>query len=192
MPDSRFQLSLVFTDSSSRKNMLSTLLWSSLTVGYAQAANIPFLAPLKNPVNNLSTLPLPPIQEWACDIRSWTRAPDLSPGLVTPADARLAFNGSNCNDIVGWQVGLRFKERAIVKLKCAGSLRSGLGMKVDLNDRSKDIPELPVRPVFQWNATDMQRNQADWNDVYSAGGGILDNRFDEELKKYSKFSSCGG
>lgn len=166
---------------------------SSLHIlGYAQAANIPFLALSGKPENSLSTLLVLPTQEWACNIRSWTRAPDLSPGLGTPSDARLAFNGSDCNDIVGWQVGLRFKERAITKLKCVVSRSSGLEMIVDLSDRSKDIPELPIRPEFHWNTTDMQRNQADWNDVYFAVGGGLDIRFDEEMKKYSMCSSCEG
>lgn len=56
-------------------------------------------------------------EEWACDLRAWTRAPDLSPGLSTPAEARLAANGSACEEIARWEVGLRFKERAIVKLR---------------------------------------------------------------------------
>lgn len=54
---------------------------------------------------------------WACDLRAWTRAADLSPGAVVPAEARLAANGSACGDVVGWEVGLRFKERAIIKRK---------------------------------------------------------------------------
>jgi len=58
-----------------------------------------------------------PETEWACDIRAWTRAPDLFPGAIVPAEARLAANGSACVDIVGWEAGLRYKERAIVKMK---------------------------------------------------------------------------
>jgi hypothetical protein len=54
---------------------------------------------------------------WACDIRAWTRAPDLYPGAKVPAEARLAVNGSACGDIVGWEAGLRYKERAIIKMK---------------------------------------------------------------------------
>jgi hypothetical protein len=56
-------------------------------------------------------------EEWACDLRAWTRAPDLSPGLSTLAEARLAGNGTACNEIDRWEVGLRFKERAIIKLR---------------------------------------------------------------------------
>lgn len=43
----------------------------------------------------------------------------LSPSGSFPAQARLALNGSHCGDIMRWQVGLRFKERAIIKLKYA-------------------------------------------------------------------------
>jgi hypothetical protein len=38
---------------------------------------------------------------WLCDIRVWVRAPDLYPGSVLPAEARLAANGSDCRDVVG-------------------------------------------------------------------------------------------
>lgn len=54
---------------------------------------------------------------WECDVRVWTRAPDLSPGRVIPADARLAANGSACGEIVKWEVGMRLKERALIKMK---------------------------------------------------------------------------
>lgn len=54
---------------------------------------------------------------WECDLRAWTRAPDLTPGSVIPAEARLAVNGSACEDVVKWEVGLRYKERAIIKRK---------------------------------------------------------------------------
>lgn len=59
---------------------------------------------------------------WDCDVRVWTRAPDLSPGKAIPADARLAANGSACGDIVKWEVGMRLKERALIKMKCAAVL----------------------------------------------------------------------
>lgn len=54
---------------------------------------------------------------WNCTIRGWVRAPDLSPVSSTPGEARLAANGSQCGDIASWAVGLRFKERAIAKLR---------------------------------------------------------------------------
>ena len=57
------------------------------------------------------------VPQWACDIRAWTRAPDLYPGAKIPAEARLAVNGSACGDIVGWEAGLRYKERAIIKMR---------------------------------------------------------------------------
>jgi len=54
---------------------------------------------------------------WNCTLRGWVRAPDLAPSRVSPGEARLAANGSACGDIEAWAVGLRMKERAIVKLK---------------------------------------------------------------------------
>lgn len=59
--------------------------------------------------------------KWNCTLRGWVRAPDLSPSQVFPGEARLAANGSECGDIVAWAVGLRLKERAIVKLKSVGT-----------------------------------------------------------------------
>jgi hypothetical protein len=55
--------------------------------------------------------------EWDCTLRGWVRAPDLAPSQTFPAEARLAANGTACGDIEAWSVGLRMKERAIVKLK---------------------------------------------------------------------------
>lgn len=61
------------------------------------------------------TSPIPP--KWSCTIKAWVRAPDLSPNLlVSSADARLKANGTDCDDIVKWEVGLRFKERGVVRL----------------------------------------------------------------------------
>ena len=54
---------------------------------------------------------------WDCDVRSWVRAPDLSPGATVPADVRLAMNGSACSDVVGWTVGLSLSERGVMKVK---------------------------------------------------------------------------
>jgi len=54
---------------------------------------------------------------WDCDIRAWTRAPDLYPGANLPAEARLAANGSACGDIIGWEAGLRYKERAVIMIR---------------------------------------------------------------------------
>lgn len=55
--------------------------------------------------------------KWDCTLRGWVRAPDLAPSQTFPAQARIAANGSACRDIEAWSVGLRMKERAIVKLK---------------------------------------------------------------------------
>ena len=56
-------------------------------------------------------------EEWDCDIRAWTRAPDLIPGHTIPAETRLNMNGSACKDVIGWEMGMRMKERAIIKIK---------------------------------------------------------------------------
>jgi hypothetical protein len=55
--------------------------------------------------------------KWDCTLRGWVRAPDLAPSQTFPGEARLAANGSACIDVEAWSVGLRMKERAIVKLK---------------------------------------------------------------------------
>ena len=55
--------------------------------------------------------------KWDCTLRGWVRAPDLAPSQTLPGEVRLAANGSACRDIEAWSVGLRMKERAIVKLK---------------------------------------------------------------------------
>jgi hypothetical protein len=59
----------------------------------------------------------PKTDEWDCDIRSWTRAPDLLPGHQIPGETRLWVNGTGCRDIESWELGLRLKERAIVKVR---------------------------------------------------------------------------
>ena len=71
----------------------------------------------------LSTLsPALAISEpWQCDVRAWTRAPDLYPGTTLPGEARLALNGSDCGDVLSWAVGLRLRERAIIKKRCVSS-----------------------------------------------------------------------
>jgi hypothetical protein len=50
-----------------------------------------------------------------CYASGWIRAPDLYPGLSTSADARLYLNGTECDQISRWEVGLRFKERSILR-----------------------------------------------------------------------------
>lgn len=66
-------------------------------------------APFEQPVSSADT-------KWACDVRAWVRAPDLQPNMVATGDARLLLNGSACGDVNAWAVGLRLKERAIVRL----------------------------------------------------------------------------
>lgn len=100
-------------------------IWPTLSLGAlaAQAARISFLPDaaqvMLSDTNNINTVELDAASadEWDCDIRSWVRAPDLAPGQVHPAEARLAMNGSSCGEIVRWEVGLRFKERAVIKLR---------------------------------------------------------------------------
>ena len=64
-------------------------------------------------VNTTETEAPPP--RWQCDIRAWSRSPDISPGTHLPADARLSLNGTECDQVVKWEAGVRFIERAIIK-----------------------------------------------------------------------------
>ena len=54
---------------------------------------------------------------WACDVRSWVRAPDMSPGATVPGEVRLAMNGTACAEVKSWSVGLALKERGAMKVK---------------------------------------------------------------------------
>ncbi|ORY89117.1 hypothetical protein BCR35DRAFT_300929 [Leucosporidium creatinivorum] len=87
---------------------------------------------------------------FACTLRSWVRAPDLTPGLLSTADARLLANGSDCQDLVGWSVGLRFKERAIVRLPAEGV-------------------ELPAKPEFNQTAMAEWFAKQGQSDIYRVG-----------------------
>ncbi|KIR78795.1 hypothetical protein I306_04157 [Cryptococcus gattii EJB2] len=135
-------------------------IWPTLSLGAlaAQAARISFLPDaaqvMLSDTNNINTVELDAASadEWDCDIRSWVRAPDLAPGQVHPAEARLAMNGSSCGEIVRWEVGLRFKERAIIKL------------------RSKTVDDFPTKPKpapYHFNRT----MGHDYNDIFSVDGG---------------------
>nr|XP_031857950.1 uncharacterized protein CI109_006662 [Kwoniella shandongensis]KAA5525022.1 hypothetical protein CI109_006662 [Kwoniella shandongensis] len=110
--------------------------------------------------------------EWSCDVRSWVRAPDLTPGVVHPAEARLAVNGSDCGDIQRWDVGLRFKERAIVKMK---------------TKNISDFPVKPTRPAF--NASMYTTGSDDHNDIYYVGGTWIhhdDDLYEVEYKNFTE------
>ncbi|OCF59071.1 hypothetical protein L486_03570 [Kwoniella mangroviensis CBS 10435] len=109
--------------------------------------------------------------KWECDVRSWVRAPDLRPSSVIPAETRLSANGSDCKDIEKWEVGLRFKERAIVKLK---------SKSLDAND----FPKKPTFPKFN----DTSYPQYDFNDIYFVGGNLGKDPWDEyntQMKEYN-------
>ncbi|WWD00315.1 hypothetical protein V866_007226 [Kwoniella sp. B9012] len=109
--------------------------------------------------------------KWECDIRSWVRAPDLRPSSVIPAETRLSANGSDCKDIEKWEVGLRFKERAILKLK----------------SKSLNTNDFPKKPTFP------KRNETaypsyDFNDIYFVGGNMGRDPWDEynlQMKEYN-------
>lgn len=51
-----------------------------------------------------------------CEVRSWVRSPDLLPSQIQPAQARWSLNGSDCSEFVKAEVGLRFRERSLVKI----------------------------------------------------------------------------
>jgi len=72
-----------------------------------------------SPVSGIavSSAPAEAVAPWACDIRTWVRAPDLAPNLRATGEARAVTNGTGCVDIVKWDVGLILKERSIVRLK---------------------------------------------------------------------------
>ncbi|GAA6038795.1 hypothetical protein JCM8097_002894 [Rhodosporidiobolus ruineniae] len=81
---------------------------------------------------------------WNCSIQAWVRAPDLRPNVVLPGDARLVANGTDCADIVEWSVGLRLRERGVVKL------------------RASDV-EVPTAPVYNETEEDDWRRRARQN-----------------------------
>jgi hypothetical protein len=96
---------------------------------------------------------------WQCDIRAWVSAPDLEPKMRATGQARLLANGSDCKDIVSWGVGLRFKERAVVRLP-------------------NPAIKLPVAPVYNETEEDGWRKVRwqsptdlgdDWNNVLNFG-----------------------
>lgn len=107
---------------------------------------------------------------WACDIKAYVRAPDLFPNALLQGDARLMANGSDCTDMVGWQLGLVLKERAIVRLLAEGVT-------------------LPSEPQHNKTLMEDQFNrQDDWNDVYRVGwrqpGGQDQSPYEVALQAY--------
>lgn len=129
---------------------------------------------------------------WQCDVRAWTRAPDLSPGKVLPADARLAANGSACGDIVKWEVGMRLKERALIKIKSARSWRRF--SKLIGRAKGVEFPVEPIRPV--WNESFYAHRQNDYNDVmqsnmyYSSHQDPAEKEYDEAMSVYRTWISA--
>ncbi|GJN90376.1 hypothetical protein Rhopal_003387-T1 [Rhodotorula paludigena] len=98
------------------------------------------------------------LSSWNCSIGAWVRAPDLSPNVVVPGDARLVLNGTDCADVRRWTVGLRLKERAVVKLRAPGI-------------------ELPERPQYNatadiayWDEMEMSRSRSIFDVAEDFGG----------------------
>ncbi|ORY28977.1 hypothetical protein BCR39DRAFT_588501 [Naematelia encephala] len=149
-----------------RSKSLMTL---AVVVTLSEAAVMRTHSPFENFVEVIveeeSTLVQSTAESWPCEVRSWVRAPDLAPSGTFPAQARLALNGSACGDVVGWQVGLRYKERAIIKKKST-------------------TVEFPVKP--EWNSS-QQYQSVDWNDIYVVNGGMryMDNH-GEEMNRYNE------
>ncbi|KAE8542879.1 hypothetical protein D1P53_000942 [Cryptococcus gattii VGV] len=152
-------------------------IWPILSLGAlaAQAARISFIPDaaqvMLSDTNNINTdeLDAASADEWDCDIRSWVRAPDLAPGQVHPAEARLAMNGTSCGEIVRWEVGLRFKERAIIKL------------------RSKAVDDFPTKPKpapYHFNHS----TGHDYNDIFSVDGGWTypDQGYQAQMEEYAE------
>lgn len=97
------------------------MLLQSLTLTALASTSLALSLPLvtlsdTSPAIQLVASAPPPVPQWACDVRAWVRAPDLSPNLLSTADARLIVNGTDCVDLVRWEVGLRLKERSIVRV----------------------------------------------------------------------------
>ncbi|WVF70139.1 hypothetical protein IAT40_004927 [Kwoniella sp. CBS 6097] len=160
---------------------VTTALLSSLATA-TEAFHVPFFQPAEEASAHLLSViySSPNLEQssddikevkWACDVRSWVRAPDLRPDTVIPAEARLAVNGSACGDIVGWDVGLRFKERAIVKIKSSNT----------------DFPKRPVQPRMNASMYAELDAQRDWNDVYFVGGPYISpyQEYEEKLEEYN-------
>lgn len=93
---------------------------------------------------------------WDCDVKAYVRAPDLSPNVLLQGDARLVANGTACTDLVGWQLGLVMKERAIVRLVAEGAT----------------LPSQPKYNELEAEAWDEHREDP-WNDVYPVTWRLL-------------------
>jgi hypothetical protein len=140
------------------------------------------------------------VAEWDCDIRSWTRAPDLIPGHQIPGETRLWVNGTGCKDIELWELGLRLKERAIVKVRYVFphievEKRTEVLKRRDYN---VDFPLKPERKPFNASAH-MNFNGPDMNDIYTGreygGYFTIENQDEKEyqgkMDEYSESSSTG-
>ncbi|GAA5998557.1 uncharacterized protein JCM10292_002782 [Rhodotorula paludigena] len=132
-----------------------------MRLGYIAAA---LAAAFALPCNAAAVLKDPPaldesgLSSWNCSIGAWVRAPDLSPNVVVPGDARLILNGTDCADVRRWTVGLRLKERAVVKLRAPGI-------------------ELPERPQYNatadiayWDELEMSRSRSIFDVAEDFGG----------------------
>lgn len=123
------------------------------------------------------------VAEWDCDIRSWTRAPDLIPGHQIPGETRLWVNGTGCKDIELWELGLRLKERAIVKVRYV-FLHTKRTEVLKTRDYNVDFPLKPERKPFNASAH-IHFNGPDMNDIYTGReyGGYFGNH-DQDDKEY--------
>ncbi|ORX37071.1 hypothetical protein BD324DRAFT_650686 [Kockovaella imperatae] len=92
---------------------------------------------------------------WQCDVRAWTRAPDLYPGGTVPGEARLTLNGTECYQVESWTLGLRMAERVILKRRAAGSA------------------ELPTKPSTSCDGFQCIHAEQDWNDIFRSADSEL-------------------
>lgn len=113
---------------STRSNWLS--LWPHLGV---------FLALLHSSTAAVTPqIPLQAVESerpFSCDIRAYVRAPDLYPGQRAHGEARLAANGSSCDELISWNLVLRMRERSVARLPASAN-------------------KLPRKPVFNQTLQD--------------------------------------
>ncbi|ORY89133.1 hypothetical protein BCR35DRAFT_350623 [Leucosporidium creatinivorum] len=138
-----------------------------LSSSIALLGSVALAAALPSPIDISPAVEIALLQQptssvrWECSVRCWVRAPDLTANLLGYGDARLLANGSACSDIDQWSVGLRLKERSIVRLAAEGV-------------------ELPVKPEWNHTAHAAWQPRDDYNDIFRVGYS----RFDEDKSPY--------
>ncbi|KAI5476451.1 hypothetical protein MNV49_007764, partial [Pseudohyphozyma bogoriensis] len=107
-----------------------------------------------------------PPEPWPCDVRAWVRAPDLTPNLLSTADARLIMNGTACAEVVKWEVALRLRERSVYRIAAPNVT-------------------VPSRP--QWNDTRHgHRGPGFQSGIFEVGHAIWRDPFQLEMEEFNR------